>query len=695
MKPFDPTELRNVALIGHKAAGKTSVAESALWAAKATNRLGSTAQGTSVLDFEAEEQKRVMSTSTAVGALEWKKHKINLLDTPGDANFLRDTRTTLPAADIAVCVVSAKDGVEPMTDRVFGWASELGLAPAFLLSKMDLDTASFEDALADLREHVCKEATPVQLPLREGGDFIGVVDLLANKALLFGKGDEGAVAVEDVPSAYAEAAADARNHLIEDIASNDETLMEKFFEEALTDEELERGLVAAMRARQIVPVFCASGTENRGVTALLDALVRLFPSPLEAPAREGRRGDARATLPPRPDGPLVCQVFKTLVDQHAGKISVLRVLSGTARSDVSLDNAGREGSPKERLGALQSVLGKKLTPVDEARVGDLFAVAKLKDTHTGDTLSEDGFVADAPAVTPPLISRAVHAKDQSQEDKILTGLQRIIEEDPGLSLGRDEGNGEVLLSGTGQQHIEVAVERMQRKFGVECTLSLPRVPYRETFTRAVKGVEGKHKKQSGGHGQFGVIYLDFAPAERGAGLVFEDAVVGGSVPRQFIPSVEKGLHRAMARGLLAGYPVVDLHVRLYDGKHHPVDSSDMAFQVAASKGFKAAAEQAHPVILEPIMDVEIRVPEESMGDVMADVSSRRGRVAGSEMAGKSIIVRAQIPLAEVQTYEATLRSMTQGRGSFVMTPSHLEAVPPPIQDKIVKESGFVHADEDD
>lgn len=695
MKAFAPHEIRNIALIGHKASGKTSIAESALWAAKATSRLGSTAHGTSVLDFEAEEQKRVMSTGTSVATFEWKKHGFNLLDTPGDANFLRDTRTTLLAADIAVCAVSAKDGVEPMTDRLFGWAEEAGLASALVLTKLDLDAADFERSLQDIRDHLTEKVCPVQIPIREGSSFIGVADLLTQRALLFGKADDGTVTIADIPESHREAATDARNQLIEDIASNDEELMEKFFEEALTDEEIRAGLVASMREGYIVPLYCACGTSNQGVSALLDGLVDLFPSPVEARWRSGRRGAEIAELAPSEDGPLVCQVFKTIVDQHAGKISLLRVLSGTAKSDTTLENPGREGAPKERLGALQAVLGKKLSPIDEAPLGAIFAVAKLKDVHTGDTLSEDGFVADVPQLAPPLISRAVHAQDKAQEDKILAGLQRIIEEDPGLTIDRDPSNGELILLGTGQQHIEVAVERMQRKFGVACTLSLPRVPYRETFTRPVSDIEGKHKKQSGGHGQFAVIQVDFAPGQRGSGLEFEDAVVGGSVPRQFIPSVEKGVRKAMARGVLAGYPVVDVHVRLKDGKHHPVDSSDMAFQVAASKAFKLAAEQARPRILEPLMDVEIRVPEEAMGDVMADVSGRRGRVVGSEPSKKSVVVKAQIPLAELQTYEASLRAMTQGRGSFVMQPSHLEPVPPPIQDKIIQESGFVHADEED
>lgn len=695
MKVFEPQDIRNVALIGHKGCGKTSLAEAALWSAKATSRLGSTQGGTSVLDFEAEEQKRVMSTSTSVAALEWKKHKVNLLDTPGDANFLKDTRMSLPAADAALCVVSGRDGVEPMTERVFGWAADDGLVRAFFVSKLDADSADFDRTLQDIKEHVCREATAVQIPIGSGTGFRGLIDLLSEKAFLFEPGDEGRFKVSDIPQDMVEIARDARNQLIEDIASNDEELMEKFFEEALTNEEIVGGLSKAMRAGQIVPVYGGSGTTNHGVSALLDIVVTAFPAPTERAPWPGKRNGAEARLEPDPNGPLTCFAFKTLVDQHAGKISVMRVLSGRAKGDTTLENATRSSNGKERLGALHGLLGKKLLPIDEAPTGDIFAVAKLKDVHTGDTLASDGFRARAAKLLPPLIARAVHAKDKSQEDKVVTGLQRIIEEDPGLSLGRDEQNGEVLLSGTGQQHIEVAVEKMQRKFGVDCELTLPRIPYQETFTVEVKAVEGKHKKQSGGHGQFGVVYMDFQPGNRGEGLTFEDAVVGGSVPRQFIPSVEKGLHKAMSRGVIAGYPVVDLRVRLYDGKHHPVDSSDMAFQVAASKGFKAAAEQARPVLLEPIMDMEIIVPDENIGDVMGDVSTRRGRVVGSEPVGKYVVIKAQIPLAEIQTYEAALRSMTQGRGSFTVEPNHMEPVPPLVQEKIVKDSGFTGHEEED
>ncbi len=694
MKVFETPDIRNIAIIGHKAAGKTSIAESALWSAKATGRLGSTAAATSSLDFEPEEQKRVMSTATSVASFEWKKTKINLLDTPGDANFLFDTKTVLSAADGALCVVSAKDGVEPMTDRVFQWAKDMGLTRALVVAKMDVETADADRIVADIKEHLCADASLVQFPIGSGASFRGLVDLVGWRALLFEPGDEGRVREAPVPADLEDEARHARDHLIEDIAATDEDLMERFFDETLTAEDIHTGLAKAVRAGTLVPVYFASGTLNHGVTTLFDALVRAMPHPGERRPQPGKRSGADATLAPDPDGPLTCHVFKTIVDQHAGKISVMRVLGGTARSDTALDNPGRPGAPKERLGPLQSLLGKKMTPVDSAPPGDIFAVAKLKDVHTGDTLSADGFVVPTGSMNPPLISRAVHAKDKQQEDKIVAGLARLIEEDPGLTLGRDEQTGEVLLSGTGQQHLEVSIEKMQRKFGVECSLSLPRIAYLETLTAPVSGVEGKHKKQSGGHGQFAVVQLDFEPAERGAGLVFEDAVVGGSVPRAFIPSVEKGLQKAMARGVLAGYPVVDVRARLTDGKHHPVDSSDMAFQVAASKGFKAAAAAAHPVLLEPIMALEVLVPEDHMGDVLGDLSSRRGRIVGSEPRGKLAAIKAQVPLADLQTYEASLRSMTQGRGTFVMCASHMEPVPTHIQQRIVEDSGFVSTDED-
>lgn len=695
MKLFDSKDIRNVALIGHKASGKTTLAEAGLWSAKATNRLGSTAQGNSVLDFEDEEQKRGMSTSTGIAQFAWKKHKFNLLDTPGDVNFLNDTRIALNAVEAAVCTVSAKDGAEPMTERVYGWAKQAGLPRAIMITKMDAEHADFDRSLKDIKTNLESDAAAVQLPIGQESGFKGVIDLLSQRAYFFKDGDEGLIEEGAIPSDLEELAEDARNTLIEDIATHDEDLMEKYFEGILSSEEILEGLKSAMKEGLIVPVFCSAASLNQGVGLLLDFAAQAFPSPLEHAPFKGSLDGASSARNASPDAPLSCYCFKTIVDQHAGKISVMRVISGEATGDTTLKNPNSEEAPSERLGTLNTVVGKKLSAIESAPTGDMFAVAKLKDTHTQDTLSSDGWVADGPKLAQPLISRAVHAKDKSAEDKILSALQRILEEDPGLSLSRDESTGEMLLSGTGQQHIEVAVEKMQRKFGVSCELSLPRIPYQETFTAPVKGVEGKHKKQTGGHGQFAVAFMDFEPGPRGSGLVFEDAIVGGAVPRQFIPSVEKGCLRAMSQGLIAGYPLVDIKVRLYDGKYHAVDSSDMAFQVAAGKGFRAAAEKARPVLLEPIMNVEITVPEANMGDVMGDVSTRRGRVNGSEPAGKYMVIKAQIPLAEVQQYEATLRSMTQGRGSFTMEASHMEQVPAHVQEKIVKESGFVASDADE
>jgi elongation factor G len=696
MKTFDSADIRNVGLIGHKASGKTSLAESALWTAKVTARLGNSSHGTSVLDFEPEEQKRVMSTSTALAALPWKKSKINLLDTPGDGNFLKDTRVSMQVMDGCICVVSAKDGVEPMTERVHAWAVETEMARAFFISKMDVENASFENAFQSIKDKICKEAAAVQLPIGKDHGFRGVVDLLTQKAYFFKDTDTGDHTEGEIPADLKNAVEDARNKLIEDIAAADDALMEKFFEGTLTPEEVTAGLAKAMAAGMIVPVYCGSGTLNRGISFLLDFIVDTFPNPLSRPAWKGHNNEASVERKSAPDGPLSCLVFKTIVDQHAGKISVMRVIAGTAKGDSSLKNNTRPGHHgQERLGALQALVGKKMEPLEAAATGDIFAVAKLKDTRTGDTLSADGWVADTVKLPPPLISRAIHAKDKGAEDKIANALARIVEEDPGLLVSRHEQTAETLLSGTGQQHVEVAAEKMARKFGVQIELSIPRVPYLETFSVPVKAVEGKHKKQSGGHGQFGVAYMDFEPGPRGSGFIFEDAVVGGSVPRQFIPSVEKGITKSLARGVIAGYPVVDIKVRLYDGKYHAVDSSDMAFQVAASKGFKLAAAKARPVLLEPIMHLEITVPEENMGDVMGDVNTRRGRLSGSDSVGHYAVIKAAMPLAEVQQYEATLRSMTQGRGSFTMDFSHMEMVPANIQDKIIKDSGFVATEDEE
>ncbi len=689
MKVFDSKNIRNVGFIGHKAAGKTSLAEALLWTAKATPRLGSTAHGTSLLDSEAEEHKRVMSTSTGLGTMVWGQTKINVLDTPGDGNFLADTQAMLPIMDTAITVVSAKDGVEPMTERVFGWASELKLPSLIALTKVDMEGASFERTFQDIKDNLCGNAVLIQMPIGEAHDFRGVIDLLTRKAYFFGDGDAGKVTEQEIPADMAEAAEDLRNTLIEDIATNDETLMEKFFEGILTTEELVAGLRTAMNACEVTPVICASGTLNQGASLLLDFVVQTCPNPLEAGPKAGTTGDTRSLRNPDPDGPLTCFVFKTIVDPHAGKQSIMRVLSGSTTDPAGLKNPRQPGTHDAHLAHLGVLLGHQLEGIDAARTGDIFAVPKLKDVHTGDTLSSDGFMADGPVLPEPLISRALHTDNAGAEDKLSHALERIVEEDLGLTIRRDETSGQIILNGTGLQHLEVSIEKMARKFGVECTLELPRVPYLETFSRPVQGVEGKHKKQSGGSGQFGVVTVDFSPGERGSGLVFEDGIVGGAIPRHFIPSVEKGIHKAMERGIIAGFPVVDLKVRLIDGKHHSVDSKDGAFQLAGAAAFREAAALSHPVLLEPIMDVEIRVPEANIGDVMGDVSTRRGRLSGSETEDKDAIIHAQLPLAEMQTYETALRSMTHGRGSFTMKHSHMEPVPPPVQAQIVKDSGFV------
>ncbi len=693
MKSFESKDIRNVGLIGHKAAGKTSIAEAALWSAKATNRLGNTTEGTSVLDFEEEEHKRVMSVTSSLAAFEWNKHKVNLIDTPGDGNFLKDTRIVMQAMDATICVVSAKDGVEPMTERVFNWAIADGLARALFISKLDVENSDFDKTMTDIKEHLCKQAVALQIPIGNYTDFKGIVDLRTQKAYMFSDGDTGEYTEADVPADFADQVEEARNALIEEIAAADDALMEKYFEGTLTDDEINAGLSAAMAEGTIVPVLCGAGAANKGVRQLLDFAVATFPDPTSHDGWKGTLNDDEVTLEPKADGPLACLVFKTIVDQHAGRISIARVLSGTATGDTAVKNGNRGNN--ERLGTLNRVIGKKLESIDSAPVGDIFAVAKLKDTHTRDTLSVDGWIAQTTVLDPPLISRAIVAKGKGSEDKISAALQRLLDEDPGLVVARAERTGELCLSGSGQQHIEVSVEKMNRKFGVECGLELPRIPYHETISASVKNVEGKHRKQTGGSGQFGVCYFDLEPGERGTGFVFDDQIVGGSIPRQWIPSVEKGMLKCMANGIIAGYPVVDLRVRLFDGKYHAVDSSDVAFQTAGSKGLKSAFTKARPTLLEPIMDMEITVPEENMGDVMGDVNTRRGRVLGSESMGKYTTVKAQMPLAEVQSYEATLRAMTQGRGSFTMTHSHMDPVPPQILEKIIKDSGFdAHADDD-
>jgi len=698
-----PGDIRNVAIIGHKGSGKTSLAEAMLYVAKATPKLGKVDEKSSILDDTTEEKDHACSLEASVAYLSWGGKKINIVDTPGEGSFLADTRLALAAVDAAVLVVSGKDGVQPITERVFGWCKEARLPVLVVVTKVDVENARPDDVVAEVRTRLKAPIAVVEHHVGEGTSFRGIITLRTQKAWLDKPEAPNAVAPGAIPADAAGDVDKARGKLIDDVAGTNDDLTEKYLTEGdLTQEELEKGLRDAIRGGSLVPVYFASGTRPSGIAALLDAIVELVPSPDAHPVWKGVVPSTKpgasldpAERTPTADASAAAFVFKTSIDPHAGRTSWVRVLSGVIKPDSALLNASTGNS--ERLGKIHNVIGKDHKPVDEARAGDIVALTKLKSTLSGHTLSDDKhpFLFSPPELPPPLFSRGVKFEAKGGEDKVATALYRLTEEDPGLRVHQDETTREMVVSGLGSLHLEITVERIRRRIGIDCHLGPPHIAYKETIAAKATGIEGKHKKQSGGHGQFGVCYIDMEPVPRGTGFVFEDAVVGGAIPRQFIPSVEKGIVKAMARGFLAGFPMVDVKVRLYDGKYHDVDSSDAAFQMAGSKAYKAACAKCKPVLLEPIVKMQVVVPSLNMGDVIGDLNSRRGRVIGTDSLEDQTIVNAFVPLSEILEYESKLKSMTQGKGTFTMSIDHMEVCPPMVQDKVIKESGFkVEAEED-
>ncbi|WP_437572211.1 elongation factor G [Sorangium sp. So ce542] len=703
MTTTEAGDIRNVAIIGHKGAGKTSLAEAMLYVGKATAKLGKVDDKSSVLDDTAEEKEHVCSFEASVAHLSWGGKKINLVDTPGEGSFLAETRLALAAVDAAILVVSGKDGVQPITERVFGWVREAKLPCMIVVTKVDAENARPDEVIAEVRARLKAPLAIMEERIGEGPQYRGVVAIRTKKAWLDKPEAPAAAAGAPVPADVAGAVEKARGKLVDDVAGSDDELTERYLTEGdLTQQELDQGLRAAVRRGALVPVYFASGVRPSGAAALLDGIVELVPPPTEHPAwagvvPSGKPGAApqAAERPPAADAPAAAFVFKTSIDPHAGRTSFARVLSGALRPDATLLNASTGNA--ERLGKIHAVVGKDHKQVEEARAGDIVALHKLKSTLSGHTLCDEkhAFLFSAPELPPALFSRGVRFDAKGGEDKVGNALYRLTEEDPGLSVHQDPSTRELVVSGLGALHLEITVERIRRRVGIDCRLGPPHIAYKETLSRKATNVEGKHKKQTGGHGQFGVCYIDMEPLPRGGGFVFEDAVVGGAVPRQFIPSVEKGIVKAMSKGVLAGYPMVDVKVRLFDGKYHDVDSSDAAFQMAGSKAFKAAAAQCAPVLLEPIVRLSVTVPSATMGDIIGDINSRRGRIIGTDSVEDQTIVNAFVPLAEVLEYESKLKSMTQGKGTFTMSVEHLEVCPPAVQEKVIKESGFkVEADED-
>ncbi|MCY3844141.1 MAG: elongation factor G [Acidobacteria bacterium] len=694
MKVYGASSIRNVAVVGHSGSGKTQLASALLYAAGMVNRLGMVDDGTTITDFDEEEVTRKHTLSSSVAFAEWEGRKLNLIDTPGMSNFLSDARAALRVSDAALVVIDAVAGVEVQTEKVWNLAAELDLPCLVVLNLLDRERASLDRSLDSLRASFGRTIVPVQLPIGEEKDFRGSVDLLAMRGITFPTDGSGRFTAGEVPDGMGERAEAAREALIELVAEADDALMEKFFEAGtLTQAELEAGLRTATINRHVFPLVCTSAHANVGIQPVLDAVAAYLPSPQDRPfAAVDRQDGEPAAYDAGEDAPAAAFVWKTIADPFAGRITLFRVAAGTLKADSSLHNVTKDAA--ERLGGLAVMQGKTAHAVDELRSGDLGAVPKLKMTQTNDTFAE----ADAAfTFTPipfaePVLSYAIEPKSRGDEEKISTALQRLQEEDPTIRYERDAQTKQLLLSGQGQLHIEVTVAKLKRRFGVEVNLKLPRIPYRETITASTEA-HGRHKKQTGGHGQFGDCKIRVEPLPRGEDFDFANEVFGGAIPRQFIPAVEKGIHEAREKGFLAGYPMVDFRVTLYDGQFHSVDSNEMSFKMAGRLAFKDAMSKAKPTLLEPIMSVEVSAPSDFAGDLMGDLNGRRGRIGGMETRGSATLIKAQVPMAEMLTYEQQLTSSTGGRGSYHMEFSHYEEVPAHLHGKIIAEARAERGDE--
>jgi len=677
--------LRNIALVAHSGAGKTSLAEAMLYDGGITKRLGRVEDGNTAMDFEPEELKRTSSISSGFHQVEWKKHTINMIDTPGDQNFFSDTLSCQQAADGALVVIDAVDGVKVQTEQAWEFAKDFQQPCMIYINKLDRERADFSRAFKEITDIFDPKPIIMQLPIGAEDDFKGVVDLISGQAYIYD--EDGKAKKSEVPADMQDAVESEKENLIENIAEADDDLVERYLEgEELSEEELRGALRKGTLARTFVPVVCGSATRNVAIDLLMNLIVDSMPSPLDRGSRVGTdpATGEETERAPDPDGPFSAFVVKTLADPYAGRLTIFRVVSGSLGSDGTFYNATKE--TKERFNQLLTITGKEQKPATGAGPGSIVAMAKLKETLTGDTLCDEGakILYQCVDPLPSLISFAISAKSKGDEDKIFSSMVKLLEEDPSLKLDRISETKEIILSGLGQIHIETAVEKLRRKFNVEVVLNTPKVPYRETIKKKIR-VQGKHKKQTGGHGQFGDCWIQLEPLPRGKGFEFVDAIVGGVIPKTYIPAVEKGVVEASQKGVLAGFLCVDFKVTLDDGSFHAVDSSEMAFKIAGSLAFKKAAEQANPVLLEPIMNVTITTPEDFMGDIMGDLNGRRGKVLGMDSAGRNQIIKANVPMAEFLTYAPDLRSMTGGRGIYTMEFSHYDEVPAQMTDKIIEE----------
>ncbi len=681
MKDFKTEDIRNVALVGHGSTGKTSLAEAMLFSSGAVGRLGRVEDGTTVSDFDADENKRKISINLSLVPCEWKGKKLNIIDTPGYADFVGEMKAGLRATDAAIVVVCAASGVEVGTEHSWAFADERSLPRMVVVNRMDRENADFFQALSQLQSFFGKKCAPLQLPIGAQSSFEGVVDLLTLKGFRGEKGSEG-----DVPDSLSDQVARYREQLVEAIAEADDELLNKYLEgEELSQEELTRGLRAGIASGSVVPVLAGAASKGIGASLILDAVAQYLPSPLDGGeiAAKNASTDQEESLKADPAGPLAALVFKTTADPYVGKLTYLRVFSGTLKGDSQAWNSNKGAA--ERIGQISTLRGKSQEPTPQLVAGDIGALAKLAETSTGDTLSSK----ERPLLLPPVsfpapaYSAAVHPKTKADLDKMGSALTRIVEEDPTLRVRRDSDTGETILSGLGEPHIEVTIEKIQRKFGVGLELTIPKVPYKEAIT-ASASAEYTHKKQTGGHGQYARVAIRLEPLPRGSGFQFDNAVVGGSVPKTYVPAVEKGVLETLHEGVLAHYPLIDLKVTLYDGKEHPVDSSEMAFKIAGAMALKQGTLEARPILIEPVVTLRVVVPEANTGDAMGDLNSKRAKVLGiTPQENGASMIEAQVPLAEVQRYATDLRSITQGRGRYTLEFSHYEEVPAHLTQKII------------
>ncbi len=688
MGKYDTSKLRNLGIIAHGGAGKTTLAEAILFDTGRNDRLGRVDDGSSTMDFEPEEIKRKISITSALDHCDWKGCSIHIVDTPGYGNFIADTRACMRALDGAVVIFSAISGIKAQTEEVWQWANEFEIPRIAFVNKMDRERANFLRAIDGMEKALGARGEAIQMPMGAEENFEGVIDLVRMKALRYTTDLSGKFTEEEIPAKYLDEATRLREMMVETVAEAYDALTEKYLETGeLTEDEIIDGLRVGTMRNTFTAVLCGSAAMNMGVPHLLDAVCAFLPSPLDRTRAVGTNPKNGAVVERGPDEsePFSALVFKTTSDPYTGKISIFRVYSGVLNSDSTVFNSTK--GVEERIGQLYELEGKKQKPIKQAVAGDIVAVAKLKETVTGDTLCDlNNPIAYEPArQLLPVISYAIEPKTKADEDKIHSALHKMIEEEPTLESHRDTQTKEFIISGMGQVHLEVIVEKMKRKFGVEVLLKTPKVPYLETIRGSAK-VQGKYKKQSGGRGQYGDCWVEMAPQPRGEGYLFEDKIVGGVIPRQYIPAVDKGIQEAAQEGFLAGNPVVDFKVALYDGSFHTVDSSEMAFKIAGSMAFKKAMELCKPVLLEPIVNMKITVPDENMGDVIGDINSRRGKVVGVEPKANSQIIRAVVPMSEVLAYSNDLKSKTSDRGLFSIEFSHYEEVPGHLAQKVIAEA---------